>query len=784
MTGPVVLSRAVGGPYLWGMARHAFKATVALFCFADAFAACSATASAPDAERVSGALGGARLTLAGCVTDVQGPGDGSGWMGRRADGSVWVGSPALFEPTLGFGVKELADVDGESLSRCVVKNDDSLWCWGNNANGQLGDGTKNDAAAPRQVSALGQAVRQGVISQFFGCALRSDHGVSCWGRNDVGELGDGSHVEHLTPAPVPALGSNVKAISAGFDHACALKTDGTLWCWGGDLYGQVGAGPPQAAGRATPVQVFDNVEKVSAGGFFTCAIRTDHSLWCWGSNADGHLGIGSTVSQGLPQHVASLDDGVRDVDTAVRAACAVKLDGSVWCWGYRGDGRLGDGVADGSRQLTPARVSGPLGQGGGAAVRLSNRTGCAVGDDASLWCWGAGNYVDGTPSSTSPVQVDLCSLPRIASVAPITGWEGGGPTVTVSGADFKAGAQVYFDDDPATSVTFVNASTLQVTPPAHYPAVVDVLLINPGGTKALLKNAFTYASPPSVYGVSPSSGPTSGNISVTLSGSFVPGTGVTFGGVPSTSVKLDSPSQLTALAPAHAPGYVDIVVTNPDGQSDSLVGFYEYIAPPTILRIEPATGPAGGGTSFTIIGSGFDYFTRVRVGDDASNVTLLDANTIAAKTPAHAPGAVDVVVTNEDNQSATLPGGFLFTPGGEAGSSGSSGSSGEGGSSGDGGSSGESGASGDGGASGEDGSAGEDGSSNGSGGWTGDDDDNAGSGGTGAADASKITTPGGCSTSPRGPSGSKSCWRLTLAAAALVVLRARRSGTRGRGERK
>ncbi len=632
--------------------------------------------AAPRADRAEGPLAAAARALAACAADVQGPGDvGGGWTGLRADGSLWVGSPALYEPALGFGVRALADVDGESLSRCAVKHDDSLWCWGNNAYGQLGDGTKNDAASPVAVAALGTSVRQASISAFFGCALRIDGGVSCWGNNALGELGDGSYADHLTPAPVPALGSGVKAVSAGFDHACALKTDGTLWCWGGDLYGQVGAGQPQASGRATPQQVLDGVEKVSAGGFFTCAIRTDHALWCWGANADGHLGIGTTTSMASPQHVATLDGGVRDVDTAVRSACAVGLDGAVWCWGYRGGGRLGDGVNDGTKQLTPARVSGPLGAGGAASVRLSDSTACALGDDASLWCWGGGGFVDGSPSSSVPTPVDLCSLPRLAEVAPVTGWEGGGPTITLSGADFAAGAQVLFDDTPATAITFVNASTLRVTPPPHYPATVDVTLLNPGGGKALLKKAFTYVTPPSLYGASPGSGPASGGTPVTLQGAyFLPGVAVSFGGAPATALTLDSPSQLSVVAPAHAPGYVDIVVTNPDGQADTLAGFYRYVAAPSVASVAPASGPAAGGTSVTLTGAGFDYTTNVQIGGATTDVTFLSATTMVARTKAHAAGAVDVIVTNGDGQSGSLEGGFTFLGAGGSGGAGAGGS--------------------------------------------------------------------------------------------------------------
>ncbi len=732
------------------MAERTLRITL-LVGFGFALAAWPAACSAPPAEGEAELTESAQRVVSPCAADLQGVGDiGAGWLGLRTDGSTWLGSPGMFVPTLGLGVKALADVDGESLAHCAVKTDDSLWCWGNNANGQLGDGTQNDAPLPRQVAALGTSVRQAVISQFFGCALRNDGGVSCWGDNAFGELGDGTYVDHLTPAPVPTLGSGVKAVSAGFDHACALKTDGTLWCWGGDLYGQVGAGQFAPAGRPTPVQVFDRVEKVSAGGFFTCAIRDDDTLWCWGGNADGHLGVGSTASMPSPQAVTTLGADVRDVDTAVRSACAVKLDGSVWCWGYRGHGRLGDGIADASKQLTPARVSGPLGTSGGKTVRVVEGSGCVIGVNGLVSCWGGSPGLDGTPPSTVPVPVDMCAMPRMSAIAPATGWEGGGPTVTITGADFVAGAQVRFDGVPATSVTVDSATTMRVVPPPHYPDVVDVTLTLPGGLKAEIKNGFTYLAPPSAYGIAPTSGPTAGGTAVTLSGSqFRPNAAVTFGGAASPSVTVNSPNQITALAPAHAPGAVPVKVTNPDGQSVTLAVNFTFIG-------SAGAGGAGGGG-----------------GAGATGGTGGAAPTGGAGGASGATGASGTGNTGGAGGSGTAgEGGNGGASGaGEAGVSGASGA-GEGGAGGVGASGG-----GDAGAAGEASGAGGRGEMPGIGGRSGiGGPSGAGAGemaGSTGATSTDDESSGGCTTQPAGVAGG-SGWGLSLAGAALAALLSRR----------
>ncbi len=163
--------------------------------------------------------------------------------------------------------------------------------------------------------------------------------------------------------------------------------------------------------------------------------------------------------------------------------------------------------------------------------------------------------------------------------------------------------------------------------------------------------------------VSPISGPTAGNTAVTLTGqSFSSGATVTFGGAGATSVVVVSATQITARAPPHAQGSVNVVVTNPDGQSAMLANGFTYVAPaPILTTVSPTSGPTAGNTAVTLTGQSFASGATVTFGGAAAtSVTVVSATQITARTPPHAQGGVNVVVTNPDGQSATLANGFTY----------------------------------------------------------------------------------------------------------------------------
>jgi alpha-tubulin suppressor-like RCC1 family protein len=142
---------------------------------------------------------------------------------------------------------------------CASKTDGSLWCWGGNGGGQLGDGTTTDKPSPIQVNALGMAVAAVAAGSAHTGALKTDGSLWCWGGNTWGQLGDGTTVKKSSPTQVPALGTAVAAVAAGSNfigdaHTCARKTEGSLWCWGDNIWGQLGDGTKGK--KSSPTQVF------------------------------------------------------------------------------------------------------------------------------------------------------------------------------------------------------------------------------------------------------------------------------------------------------------------------------------------------------------------------------------------------------------------------------------------------------------------------------------------------------------------------------------------------
>ncbi|MES1166010.1 MAG: RCC1 repeat-containing protein, partial [Verrucomicrobiota bacterium] len=276
---------------------------------------------------------------------------------------------------------------------CAVKPDHTLWCWGSNDSGQLGDGTTTDRPLPAQVTALGAAVAEVSVGDLFTCARKTDHTLWCWGNNASGQLGNGTTADSLMPVQVTALGNTVAEVSAGDLFACARLTDGSVDCWGS---GPLGDGTATPALSPIPVTALGNaVAEISTGDGAGCARKTDGTLWCWGNNAFGVVGDGTTTDRLTPTRVATLGSSVTGVSVGDVFACAVQSDGGVWCWGTNDHGQLGDGTTT-SHDL-PARVNGlPV---PAVAVSANGRHTCAGLGDGTLWCWGwnqQGELGDGT----------------------------------------------------------------------------------------------------------------------------------------------------------------------------------------------------------------------------------------------------------------------------------------------------------------------------------------------------------------------------------------------------
>lgn len=256
---------------------------------------------------------------------------------------------------------------------------------------------------------------------------------------------------------------------------------------------------------------------------------------------------------------------------------------------------------------------------------------------------------------------DYIPGPTVDGIEPVLGPVAGGTQVTVVGTGMQAGVKVYFGGKQAQLLNLASALlAVVVAPPAAAAGPADVTVVNPDGQVGTLKNGFLYLAPPSIAAVSPAEGPETGGTPVGITGAaFHTGVKVLFDGQPSPQVTMASPTKLVALSPAHAPGPVDVVVENVDGQKGSKAGAFTYKGvanlgpPPTVESFAPASGPAAGGVTLTIEGTGFQPGVAARLGVlDCTNVVRLDGSKLLAVTPATAAGSYALTVVNPDGQSA------------------------------------------------------------------------------------------------------------------------------------
>ena len=277
-----------------------------------------------------------------------------------------------------------------------------------------------------------------------------------------------------------------------------------------------------------------------------------------------------------------------------------------------------------------------------------------------------GGYTYTTPPPANPA-------PTVTSITPNTGPTSGATAVTIMGTGFLAGATVKLGGTSATGVTLVNSTSITATTPAHAAGAVSVVVTNTDAKSGTLTNGYTYPAPPApaptVATITPNSGTTNGGTAVTITGTgFLAGASVKMGGTSATVLAVVNSAIITATVPAHTAGAVDVVVTNTDTKSGTLTSGYTYTAPsgsnpaPTVTAITPNSGVTTGGTTVTITGTGFLAGATVKMsGTSATSVALVNSTTITAATPAHAAGAVSVVVTNTDAKTGTLTNGYTYT---------------------------------------------------------------------------------------------------------------------------
>ncbi|HEY0170521.1 MAG TPA: chitobiase/beta-hexosaminidase C-terminal domain-containing protein, partial [Pyrinomonadaceae bacterium] len=302
---------------------------------------------------------------------------GSHTLALKADGTVWgwgenrggqLGFTEQFggsrsRPVQVPGVSSVAGIVAGGGHNLALKTDGTVWAWGANGSGQVGNGSYTEKSPDAaQVAGLSN-VKAVAAGPAYSLAVKHDGTVWGWGSNYYGNTHTGvlglPVNSFSTPTPVQISGvTNVASVAAGGTHVVALKNDGTVWTWGGDQFGQLGDGGGTGPGGTTPRQVsLSNVAAVSAGFEHALALRADGTVWSWGHNVGGTLGDGTTADRNAPVQV-SLGAAAVGLDAGPQHSAAVLADGSVRTWGTNGSGQLGDRTR--VDRNAPVQVSGPF----------------------------------------------------------------------------------------------------------------------------------------------------------------------------------------------------------------------------------------------------------------------------------------------------------------------------------------------------------------------------------------------------------------------------------------
>jgi alpha-tubulin suppressor-like RCC1 family protein len=325
----------------------------------------------------------------------------------KADGSLWAWGSNTFGQ-LGDGTKEnryapvrvgkdgdWATVSAIGFHTVALKSDGSLWVWGSNRYGQLGLGDRGDGTERNAPVRMGgdndwASVAAGGQSTF---AIKRDGSLWAWGLNKGGRLGDGTNTDRNAPVRVGRDNDWASAPTNYDEHAVAIKADGSLWAWGLNEYGQLGDGTRTS--HYAPVRVGGHYMAAAAGSRITVAIKNDGSLWAWGLNKSG-------PDDRAPVRVGSDNDWL--AVALASSAHALKMDGSLWAWGSNGSGQLGDGTN--TSRSYPVRVGS---DSDWATVASAYYHTSALKRDGSIWAWGGnewGQLGNGTNTSrNAPVRV-------------------------------------------------------------------------------------------------------------------------------------------------------------------------------------------------------------------------------------------------------------------------------------------------------------------------------------------------------------------------------------------
>ena len=310
----------------------------------------------------------------------------------QTPGSIWK-----------FVARAYADQNGTYMA---LKSNGNLYTWGGNNQGNLGQnqGSGGAGSSPRQIP--GEWSDACAVGKNNNYAVKTNGKLFTWGNHNYGELGQNNLTKYSSPAQV---GSDTnwtttrRGISAGGYITSVIKTDGTLWTWGQNTYGDLGLN--NRTNYSSPVQIPGSTwSKISAGEDDMASIKTDGTLWVWGRNNAGQSGVNDKTARSSPTQVPGTT--WRSVDVSRRFMIATKTDGTLWTWGLNESGQLGQNETDDAYYSSPVQVPGTT---WAEEISCAEYTSIATKTDGTLWAWGAngdgGLGQNNTTSYSSPVQI-------------------------------------------------------------------------------------------------------------------------------------------------------------------------------------------------------------------------------------------------------------------------------------------------------------------------------------------------------------------------------------------
>jgi alpha-tubulin suppressor-like RCC1 family protein len=307
----------------------------------------------------------------------------------------------------------------------AIKANGTLWSWGTGGEGRLGLGNTTSYSSPKQVGALTTWAYVGA-GQGHSLAIKTDGTLWSWGQNNFGQLGLGNTVNRSSPVQVGAL-TNWAKVAAANSVSVAIKTDGTLWTWGYNFVGTLGLGDSgEYTDRSSPTQVgaLTTWKNIAPSELFVIATKTDGTLWAWGQNQFGQLGTGNTTYRSSPVQVGALTNW-SIVGGGNHTSRAIKTDGTFWAWGNNVYGQIGDGTT--VYRSSPVQV-GVLTTWSILAYSTTSPSTMAIKTDGTLWAWGynaSGRLgLGNTTNRSSPVQVGALTTWRAVT-------QGGAFTVAI-----------------------------------------------------------------------------------------------------------------------------------------------------------------------------------------------------------------------------------------------------------------------------------------------------------------------------------------------------------------